>query len=1376
MANVPDGSVVIDTQLDNTGFEAGSAKLDKATKDLVDTINRTGTKVKPLGDAAVKGFNTKNAVDSFVKKIDTAEQKIAEAEEKLREFGNMRFETDDFKAVLTDIEKTEAQLGKLDEKMIALQDMEVDPSSKQFLNLSRQIELTKERLQDLEIEKQMMIDNGDAYITGQDTKEYEAARQQLEAQREALNANRSIINQEAIEQARLNVLAAQERVAAAETAEERKAALQALQSAQAEYNMALQGSAGAKPVSTQATSSWQAFGQIVGNVAKKGLQVAKNLGAGVWRGITGAVKGATSAFSKLFKTHNKGNNIVDKMTKSLTSLKTMLLSRVKRMFIGEIFKTMQSGMQTLALFSDGFNQAMSNMKNGVKELALNFVTALGSGIRAVEPIVTRMLGTMTNATKYASAMIAAFAGQDTITVAKKQTENYAESLQDAADASKKLSSATLTTYDQIHKVGEETSGADTGGAKDGSDMFQKVKVSSILNSMPDFAREIYDRLKLAFATQRWSDLGRYVSYGLNLAIGKADEAFLSLQGRAQTWTAAVAEFLNGVVAGFDATKLGHTIADGLNLALGVADTFFTTFNWRNLGTKVTDGLNAIFQDYDLWALLGQTLAHGLNAAVDFVKGAADNLDWTAVGTSIGTALNSLGNTFDFYELGATISGLFTGLVETVKATAETLDWVGVGRRMNELLNGLKSEIDLLELADTINIALSGILTTISTFFENENWEADGEALAAGLIRMVRGIDAERIGHTLNVLLQSAFNALTGFIRGLNAEDFSVVESLTDFIVRVFKGIDWGEVAADLVQLLWEAIKLGFRELTSAVNIGGLLAEKLSAKMFYSSDDDEAVVNSLSETGRKGGAGFHRGIAEGLGKNPEEGLARLNVDDLIEPGNGQQVAQEMATTGQTIGRGLIEGAKTGLGKNPQDINAKFGVSDMVTASDTENLTNAMTDAGVEIGKGVKTGVEKGLGKDADWTGKEGTFTKVTNYAEEAYDPQTFKKLGENAMQGLKQGVDSKMSAVTNSFRSSMTSVKIVVETAWKDIETTITKTLESMASKSETAWKQMKTSAEGVWSGMQADASSKWQALTTTVQTYLAKLKTSIDETYEYIQSKDFYSVGQKIPESLLNGLESKWGGVSNALNNLIVDTWNNTYNTTNFTLIGEQMVNGITEGIQNKRQEMLDTLESLTGAAKDAAYKSLGIHSPSKVFAEIGGYVAQGFALGIDQQSGLSAKSVSQMAKGITAQMESLKRPTITASVDIASAEDRMLNNIENVSDRLAPLADRFAAIADAIASIGTVRVPAVVQGTYIPEQLKVSRGGSTQRIGGAADNAGIMQMLQQLISALGADEDGIGRTQRIEIPVTINGRQIGQAQAEYDRLTGRITNGGVRR
>lgn len=74
--------------------------------------------------------------------------------------------------------------------------------------------------------------------------------------------------------------------------------------------------------------------------------------------------------------------------------------------------------------------------------------------------------------------------------------------------------------------------------------------------------------------------------------------------------------------------------------------------------------------------------------------------------------------------------------------------------------------------------------------------------------------------------------------------------------------------------------------------------------------------------------------------------------------------------------------------------------------------------------------------------------------------------------------------------------------------------------------------------------------------------------------------------------------------------------------IGSQIVQGIANGISGAAGVVVNKITGVVGGAIEAAKNLLGIHSPSRVFRKIFGYVMEGAALGIDDTADMPVSSM----------------------------------------------------------------------------------------------------------------------------------------------------------
>lgn len=81
--------------------------------------------------------------------------------------------------------------------------------------------------------------------------------------------------------------------------------------------------------------------------------------------------------------------------------------------------------------------------------------------------------------------------------------------------------------------------------------------------------------------------------------------------------------------------------------------------------------------------------------------------------------------------------------------------------------------------------------------------------------------------------------------------------------------------------------------------------------------------------------------------------------------------------------------------------------------------------------------------------------------------------------------------------------------------------------------------------------------------------------------------------------------------------------------IGSQIVQGIANGISGAAGVVVSKITGVVGGAIDAAKNLLGIHSPSRVFRKIFGYVMEGAALGIDDTADEPVKSMRSAVRNV---------------------------------------------------------------------------------------------------------------------------------------------------
>lgn len=701
MANGSDGSIIIDTELDSTGFLAGSKRLERAAGGVkrmlesiganvqkglsaampslareleqvtrgrqsltnagaqeagatqqqmaaavdsastfakeMSTLEKSTTslagRISKMGESVRTGFSTDRQLSKFQAQVDTTREKVAQLMQQLAQMGGQSVQTADYAQVSAAQQKAEQALLTLYNRREMQQDTGVKENSQAWQRLTVQIQNAEAEVQRYEAAMAAMQANGTAYVQGSNTAEYQQTAAALQdmmarlAEYQAMAGNFDTISAPA------------------------QASRAALASVDAELQQ--------KPRDAGAASSALArFGGVLRSMGSAALTATKNLAQTSFKAFSSGVKRAIFSLKTFVTQSHKARTGTRGLLRGLTSLKTMLVSRMKRMFISAIINGIQDGIKALAQFSTEFNTSMSNIKNASKGLSANLSVSLGGLIRAIEPVVTRIINAISRAISYLNALFAMLGGKSTVTVAKKQMDSYADSAAGAGGAMEELK-RQVYGFDELNKRSKDSDGGGGGGSNAG-DLFEEVPIDSLL---PDTLKGLFDRIKAAYEANDWTEIGRVIADGLNMGMEAVDNWITgTLQPKAVTWAQRTAELLNGLVAGTNWALMGKTLADGLNTAIDSLATFIETIKWRDLGEKLAIGVDSLISNIkpsrfvDGFNALALGLLNGITAAIDGINWEQvglktaeiiKNIKWDDIGKAflegIGAAIKAIGD-------------------------------------------------------------------------------------------------------------------------------------------------------------------------------------------------------------------------------------------------------------------------------------------------------------------------------------------------------------------------------------------------------------------------------------------------------------------------------------------------------------------------------------------------------------------------------------------------------------------------------------------------------------------------------------------------------------------------------------------------------------
>lgn len=1122
-----------------------AADLPKELSGAERACSSLSGQLEKLSERAQLGFKNDGQLQSFTVKVDAAKKRIAELREQMASLGMQQVATPEYADMQVGLSKANAHLDKLIDKQNQLSASGVSESSKAYQALCYAIEQAKAEVSDFIGTMQSMRDDGEAFVKVGDTAEFQKASAELDALAEKANAlpTKAVGIQAFIE--KLKGLGATIKSLPGQLA---RLSLEGLK----------KGLVGIAKLSFT-------------GLKKSLVGIAKISFAGLKKGLSGIGKAAKAVASgvknmignlNLFKKHSKSAGIsANGLVRQLTSLKTLLISRVKSAFISMLMENIRESMTELAKFSDSFNGAMSNMKNAMQELGANIAVTFSGIIAQIEPIITRVLTMMPDAMVKVNALLASLSGKKTMVVAKKQTESYAESMDDASESAEELKNQVYG-FDELNKrSGTQDENKDDKKKKDaGGDLYEEVPIDE---AVPEDVLDVIQKIKDAIADGDWYGLGQMAAEGLNHLMQTIDDWINNVfRPKGVEWARNIAEFLNGLVDGLDWTLLGKTIADGLNAVADIINTFLTTFNFENLGSGIGEAINGFFGNVE-WDLIGQTFANGWNAVIDLIYGLVTTVDFSSIGDSLAEFFNNFFFTVDWNKAAEAIVTGLNGIIEAFQHFIDGVDWNAVGSTIGGALDTLLNGFDWDGAGKLIGSAIDGLINVIFDAINSIDWVTLGSNVASGFMQLWNAIDWAGAGKKLS-------DALINILNGIST---------------TLKEIDWQKLGSDVAA-------------------------------FIAAIDWSGITTALFD-----------GIGAALGGLTAFlwGLIKDAWDDML---------AYFAEYTEQCGGDAVAGFFVGIGN-----------------------------AFVNVGKWIK----------------ENIFDPFINGFKDAFgihSPSTeMMVMGDYLVEGLLAGIRETWESITGFFSEKLEPLKETISKGWEAIQTDTKAKWDKITSTIGSAWDSIKTTTANKWNGLKSDVSSKWENL-------------------------------------------------------------KNTLKRTDWKDIGSNLVNGLKQGISNAWHTLTSTVSSLANSLTSKVKSLFGIASPSKVWAEIGQYLDAGLEKGIEAGEKSAVSTVSNLAKSVNAGMQ-LDAP------EMGDMQLGTVSGLDAAAGKLDGFIDQLKAIADTLASIGGLSIPAVAAGTDVPYRLRTNAAGSTDSAGALSDGiqavvsdqnefiTEVMYLLRQILGAV---------------------------------------------
>lgn len=460
------------------------------------------------------------------------------------------------------------------------------------------------------------------------------------------------------------------------------------------------------------------------------------------------------------------------LAKSLLRTTKMLKLMIVRMALRGVIDGVKTGMQNLAMYSDETNASLSMLMNSLNQLKNSFAAAVAPILNAFAPALNKIIQLCIKAVNAINQVISALLGNGTWIRAKKLTDNYRDSIGDAASEAKELNKQ-LQGFDKLNNLTTSKSGGGGGGASTTApeDMFETVDIEDKWKDLADKIKsilsKIFDPLKEA-----WKRAGDFVMKSWKFALEEVWKLIKSIaKDFLEVWNEEkTIKILENILR----------IIGDIGLTIG-----YLAQRFREAWEENDTGLHILQNIRDIIGVIVENILHAADATVEW----AQNLDFSPLLTKIEEWTASLVTVFD------NLSGIVTDFYETV----------------------------LLPLAKwTLEKGLPDLLQVFIDFNEKVDWEK----LRTNLKTLWEHVEpfAETIGEGLIIFVRDISDALANFINSQEFEDFltKIEEWMDDVsaedVANTLKDIATGIIALKVATATFSALSPAIEVIKSLVSV------------------------------------------------------------------------------------------------------------------------------------------------------------------------------------------------------------------------------------------------------------------------------------------------------------------------------------------------------------------------------------------------------------------------------------------------------------------------------------------------------------------------------------------------------------------------------
>lgn len=410
--------------------------------------------------------------------------------------------------------------------------------------------------------------------------------------------------------------------------------------------------------------------------AMAALNMAADAAGKFGTAIRSAFSGAVSLGKKALKTLGGIGARINAATKGMRTFGR----RMAEIASGALFfNLISSALSNMTRYVGSALTASGALRTALGNLAGAAQTAAAPLIQVLTPALAALANAAATVFSYIARLVAFLTGT-TVSAAQQAAAGVAGVGDAAAGTADKVKKATrsLAGFDEITRLDapQDTSGGGGGSTGTIDPNFGFTGKSPFLDS-----------LLAAIEAGQWFQVGRLIGEKLRDSLNAIP--WPDIQAKAVQWATNIADTINGAVTTPGLWEaIGHTLAQGLNTVTGFVDTFFQGVWWADIGAGLARGLTQLVAEVD-WPQLGRVLTDGMRAALLTLHGFVTTYTgWADLGMSIAAMIGAALSNIDWVQAAGDLSTLAIGILTAINTGLAQIDWGAVGQTVLGMLSAI----------------------------------------------------------------------------------------------------------------------------------------------------------------------------------------------------------------------------------------------------------------------------------------------------------------------------------------------------------------------------------------------------------------------------------------------------------------------------------------------------------------------------------------------------------------------------------------------------------------------------------------------------------------------------------------------------------------